>query len=64
MKIRSSTATLIILSFLAVWPAFAAHNDPRDVAAVRQVVEAFRTSIVEKDRPRLTRLSSPKTLSG
>lgn len=56
MKIRSSTVTLVILSFLAVWPAFAAPNDPRDVAAVRQVVEAFRTSIVEKDKAKFTRL--------
>ena len=31
-------------------PALAAHNDPEDVAAIRDVVEAFRTSIISKDK--------------
>lgn len=31
-------------------PALAAHNDPGDVAAIREVVEAFRTSIIKKDK--------------
>lgn len=30
--------------------ALAAHNDPEDVAAVREIVEAFRTSIIKKDK--------------
>lgn len=32
-------------------PAQAAHNDPKDVAAIHQVVEQFRTSIINKDKP-------------
>ena len=31
-------------------PAIAAHNDPKDVAAIREIVEAFRTSIINKDK--------------
>lgn len=31
-------------------PALGAHNDPEDVAAVREVVEAFRLSIINKDK--------------
>ena len=31
-------------------PAIAAHNDPGDVAAIHQIVEAFRTSIINKDK--------------
>lgn len=30
--------------------ALGAQNDPKDVAAIRDVVEAFRTSIINKDR--------------
>lgn len=40
---------LLSLSF-GLQPALAAHNDPKDVAAVREVVEAFRTSIINKDK--------------
>lgn len=31
-------------------PALATDNDSEDVAAIREVVEAFRTSIIEKDK--------------
>lgn len=31
-------------------PALGAQNNPRDVAAVREVVEAFRLSIINKDK--------------
>jgi hypothetical protein len=31
-------------------PAMAVHNDPGDVAAIREIVEAFRTSIINKDK--------------
>ncbi|MFC3715057.1 nuclear transport factor 2 family protein [Luteimonas soli] len=31
-------------------PAMAVHNDPGDVAAIRGIVEAFRTSIINKDK--------------
>ena len=42
---------LAVLSLLAsLQPAMAGHNDPEDVAAVREVVEAFRTSIINKDK--------------
>jgi hypothetical protein len=45
------------LAFLAVVclsasppPAYAINNDPEDVAKIREVVEAFRTSIIRKDK--------------
>lgn len=41
-------ALLLVLSSLQ--PALAAHNDPKDVAAVREVLELFRTSIIKKDK--------------
>ncbi|MGY0635249.1 nuclear transport factor 2 family protein [Luteimonas sp. A478] len=31
-------------------PASAANNDPEDVAAIGEIVEAFRTSIIKKDK--------------
>lgn len=42
-------ATVLSLS-AGLHPASAARNDPDDVAAVRAVVEAFRTSIINKDK--------------
>ncbi len=42
-------ACLLLLS-ASLQPALAAHNDPKDVAAIREVVEAFRTSIIKKDK--------------
>ena len=42
-------ASLLLLSS-SLQPALAAHNDPKDVAAIREVVEAFRTSIIKKDK--------------
>lgn len=46
--------TLAILALLSLsvgpQPALGAQNDPKDVAAIRDVVEAFRTSIIDKDR--------------
>lgn len=41
-------ALLLFLSSLQ--PALAAHNDPKDVAAIRGVLELFRTSIIKKDK--------------
>ena len=40
---------LLALSF-GPQPAMAVQNDPKDVAAVREVVEAFRASIIKKDK--------------
>ena len=40
---------MLALSF-GLQPALAAQNDPKDVAAIREVVEAFRTSIIKKDK--------------
>ena len=40
---------MLALSF-GLQPAIAAQNDPKDVAAIHEVVEAFRTSIIKKDR--------------
>lgn len=42
-------AALLLLS-LNLQPALAANNDPQDVAAIREVVETFRTSIINKDK--------------
>lgn len=46
-KVAFAAALLLAAS---LHPAFAAHNDPDDVAAIREVVEAFRTSIINKDK--------------
>ncbi|MCR6664139.1 MAG: nuclear transport factor 2 family protein [Luteimonas sp.] len=44
-------ALIVLLSLsVSLHPAFAAHNDPEDIAAIRDVVEAFRTSIINKDK--------------
>lgn len=40
---------LLLLPAVPV-PALAAHNAPGDVAAIREVVGAFRTSIIKKDK--------------
>ncbi len=40
---------LISLS-VSLQPALAAHNDPKDVAEIREVVEEFRTSIINRDK--------------
>ena len=40
---------MLALSF-GLQPAIAAQNDPKDVAAIHEVVEAFRTSIIKKDK--------------
>ena len=46
---RLAFAALLVFSS-SLQPALAAHNEPKDVAAIREVVEAFRTSIVKKDK--------------
>jgi len=44
-------ALVALLSLSAgLQPALGAHNDPEDVAAVREVVESFRLSIINKDK--------------
>ena len=40
----------VILCSSGVQPALAAHNDPEDVAAIREVLETFRVSIINKDK--------------
>ncbi len=51
---------LVLFALLALsaclQPAWAAPNDPKDVAAIREVVEAFRTSIVKKDKKTFVKL--------
>ena len=42
-------SALLLLSF-GFQPALAVQNDPKDVAAINEVVEAFRTSIIKKDK--------------
>jgi hypothetical protein len=51
MRFQINTVVAALLLFLgSLQPALAAHNDPDDVAAVRQVLESFRTSIIKKDK--------------
>lgn len=51
MKPLLKLALLALLSLsVGPQPALGAQNDPKDVAAIRDVVEAFRTSIINKDR--------------
>lgn len=42
-------AALLLLP-CSLQPALAAQNDPKDVAAIGEVVEAFRSSIINKDK--------------
>ena len=47
---RARSATLALL--LPAWlPVLAAQNAPADVKAIEQVVESFRTSLINKDKP-------------
>ncbi len=47
---RARSAALALL--LPAWlPVIAAQNAPADVKAIEQVVESFRTSLINKDKP-------------
>ncbi|MFT4178442.1 MAG: nuclear transport factor 2 family protein [Thermomonas sp.] len=46
---KLALVALLSLS-VASQSTLAAHNDPKDVEAIREVVEAFRTSIINKDK--------------
>ncbi|EMI49665.1 hypothetical protein C405_09905 [Stenotrophomonas maltophilia AU12-09] len=49
-KARARSAALALL--LPAWlPVIAAQNAPADVKAIEQVVESFRTSLINKDKP-------------
>ena len=48
--LRAFAVVALLLLSPALQPALAADNDPKDVAAIREVVEAFRTSIINKDK--------------
>lgn len=52
---KTVLATLVILAS-GLQPALAKQNDPADVAAIHKVVEQFRTSIINKDKPTFTSL--------
>jgi hypothetical protein len=56
MAIKSKTILLAFFLGLVASPALAAQNDEKDVAAIRQVVETVRTSIIGKDKARFTGL--------
>ncbi|WP_414538800.1 nuclear transport factor 2 family protein [Stenotrophomonas forensis] len=45
---RTAVSTLC---FSACLPAYAAQNAPADVKAIEQVIESFRTSLINKDKP-------------
>lgn len=47
---KTALATLIVLAS-GLQPAMAKQNDPSDVAAIHKVVEQFRISIINKDKP-------------
>ena len=44
------TALVAFILLAYVQPAIAAKNDSRDVAAIQEIVEKFRTSIISKDK--------------
>lgn len=48
-QMKLALAALLLFSS-SLQPALAAHNDPKDVAAIRDVLESFRTSIIKKDK--------------
>jgi hypothetical protein len=51
MSPLKALAFIVVLSLLpSLQSALASSNDPKDVAAIREVVEAFRTSIIKKDK--------------
>jgi hypothetical protein len=52
---KTVLATLIVLAS-SLQPALAKQNDSSDVAAIHKVVEQFRTSIINKDKPTFTGL--------
>jgi len=56
MAIISKAALLLALVTTAMHPAMAAHDRARERLAIRQVVEAFRTAIIDKDKARFTAL--------
>lgn len=45
-----SAVAILLLFFSSLQPVLAGHNDAKDVAAVGEVLEAFRTSIIKKDK--------------
>lgn len=47
---KSLALFAVLAASTTLQPALAAQNTPEDVAALRQVVETFRTSIINKDR--------------
>lgn len=46
---KALALTVLLSLSPSLQPASAANNDPEDVAAIGEIVEAFRTSILEKD---------------
>ena len=52
---KTALATLVILASV-LQPAMAKQNESSDVAAIHKVVEQFRTSIINKDKPTFTSL--------
>ncbi|MGY0800144.1 nuclear transport factor 2 family protein [Lysobacter sp. A286] len=48
--LRKLAFTTFVLLSASLQPAIAVRNEPRDVEAIREIVEAFRTSIINKDK--------------
>lgn len=49
-------ATAASIAFALPFAASAGHNEAKDVAAIQDVVEKFRTSIIQRDKPTFTGL--------
>ncbi|WP_268594382.1 hypothetical protein, partial [Escherichia coli] len=47
-RVRFAALALLLPACL---PAYAAQNAPADVRAIEQLVESFRTSLINKDKP-------------
>ncbi|TDV31044.1 nuclear transport factor 2 family protein [Stenotrophomonas sp. CC22-02] len=47
----TARTAVFALCFSACLPAYAVQNAPADIKAIEQVVESFRTSLINKDKP-------------
>lgn len=65
MSLFKITALVTLIFLSCAQPAMAANNDSRDVAAIQEVVEKFRISIISKDKETFASLfysENPKDL--
>ena len=55
MHTPGTVLTPVALCLLASLPAYAEQRTPADVQAIEQVIESFRTSLINKDKWQLVR---------